>query len=85
MKCKDFLQELCTYLDGDSAAELRAEVERHMQVCRKCWVVVDTCRRTILFYQDQQLQPIPAPLHERLMRAVEERRAQASDSTQPDT
>ncbi len=73
IKCRRFLEQLGDYLDGDGDASLREDVERHIGRCHDCWVVVDSCKKTISIYQCQELQPIPPSLHERLMKALEAR------------
>ena len=73
IKCRLFLQQLSEYLDGDAGAALRTEVERHINLCHDCWVVVDSCSKTIAFYQQEELRELPADLHNRLMRALEAR------------
>lgn len=73
IKCRRFLEQLGDYLDGDAGSSLREEVERHIGRCHDCWVVVDSCKKTISIYQCQELRPIPTELHERLMKALEAR------------
>jgi len=73
IKCRRFLEQLGPYLDGESDVSLREDVERHIGRCHDCWVVVDSCKKTISIYQCQELQPIPSALHERLMKALEAR------------
>lgn len=73
IKCRHFLQQLSEYLDGDAGAALRSEVERHICGCHDCWVVVDSCTKTIAFYQQQEVVELPSDLHDRLMRALQER------------
>lgn len=73
IKCRRFLEQLGDYLDGEGGTALREEVERHIGRCHDCWVVVDSCKKTISIYQCQELQPIPPSLHERLMKALEAR------------
>ncbi len=73
MKCKDVIRELSDYLDGDLAREVVAEVERHMQHCEDCRLVVDTTRKTISLYCNQQPAPLPDEVHDRLHQALEKR------------
>ncbi len=73
MKCKDVIRELSDYLDGEITAEMVAEVERHMQHCDDCRLVVDTTRKTISLYCNQEPAPLPDEVHERLHQALEKR------------
>ena len=73
IKCRQFFEQLGDYLDGDAGAALRSDVERHIGHCHDCWVMVDSCKKTISIYQSQELRAIPAELHDRLMQALEAR------------
>ncbi len=73
--CKDFLQELNTYLDEEASPELRQELERHLEECPNCWVVCDTTRKTISIYKGLDPYPIPSRVHNRLVAALREKAA----------
>ena len=71
--CKDFLRELGEYLDESTDPALRAELDRHINECPNCWVVLDTTKRTIDVYKGMEAQPLPERLKARLMEAVARR------------
>lgn len=50
-ECRHLLASLSGYIDGELEEELCAEIERHMENCENCRVVVDTLRKTISLYQ----------------------------------
>jgi anti-sigma factor RsiW len=50
-ECRHLLASLSGYIDGELEEELCAEIERHMDDCENCRVVVDTLRKTILLYR----------------------------------
>lgn len=77
MKCKDVIRELSDYLDGELGRDVVAEVERHMQHCEDCRLVVDTTRKTISLYCNQEPAPLPDDVHERLHQALEKRLRQS--------
>ncbi|MGH9815196.1 MAG: anti-sigma factor family protein [Candidatus Acidiferrales bacterium] len=77
MKCKDVIRELSDYLDGDIAREVVAEVERHMQHCEDCRLVVDTTRKTISLYCNQEPTPLPDDVRHRLHAALDKRLRQS--------
>ncbi len=54
--CHEMLSTLCDYVDGMLSEELCAEVERHMQDCPRCRIVVDTTRKTIELYREASAQ-----------------------------
>jgi RNA polymerase sigma-70 factor (ECF subfamily) len=62
--CHHLLENMSAYLDGETSAELCAEIERHLDGCHDCQAVVDTLRKTIALYHEL---PQPAlPLEARL-------------------
>jgi anti-sigma factor (TIGR02949 family) len=75
LTCKEFLQELTDYLDSNVDAELRAKLERHINECPNCFVILDTTQKTIKVYKGMQAQEIPQEVHVRLMKAVERKMA----------
>jgi anti-sigma factor RsiW len=75
LTCKDFLKELSDYLDENTDAELREELEQHITQCPNCWVIADTTRKTIRVYKGVDLYPIPKNVEDRLMRALEKKMA----------
>lgn len=76
--CKDFLRELGEYLDESTDPALRAELDRHINECPNCWVVLDTTKRTINVYKGMEAQPLPEQLKVKLMDAVTKRCAEHS-------
>ncbi len=71
--CKDFLRELGDYLDENTDPALRAELDRHINECPNCWVVLDTTQKTINVYKGMDAQPLPEHLKAKLMDAVARR------------
>ncbi|MEW5872956.1 MAG: zf-HC2 domain-containing protein [Chloroflexota bacterium] len=49
--CRFLLGSLSEYVDGALADELCAEIERHLESCDNCRVVVDSLRKTVYLYQ----------------------------------
>lgn len=49
--CKHLLDSLSLYIDGELEAGLCAELERHLESCENCTVVVDSLRKTVLLYR----------------------------------
>jgi anti-sigma factor RsiW len=75
LTCKDFLSELSDYLDETLDAEMRAKLERHLDLCPNCWVIADTTRKTIRIYKGMDSLPIPPDVESRLMQALEKKMA----------
>ena len=88
LTCKDFLHELNEFLDESASAETRAELQKHVNECPNCFVVVDTTRRTLKVFKGVTEKVLPTEMHERLMKAIERRMAakrcaKAPQSQQP--
>ena len=71
LTCREFLQELTDYLDASVDAELRIKLERHINECPNCFVILDTTQKTIRVYKGMQEKEIPPEVEARLMKAVE--------------
>ncbi|MBZ2184522.1 MAG: zf-HC2 domain-containing protein [Bryobacter sp.] len=74
--CKDFLRELSDYLDECLDPSTRQELDRHVQECPSCWVVLDTTKRTLKIYKGCEPQAVPTDLEDRLMAALQKRMAE---------
>ncbi len=70
MNCKEVVQQLSEYLDGELDAGLAQALEEHLAGCRDCKLIVDTTRMTIEILCNSEPLPLPAPVHERLMQAL---------------
>lgn len=68
--CKDFLRELGEYLDETTDPSTRQALEKHITECPNCWVIFDTCKKTIQVYKGMEPQELPDPVHEKLMKAL---------------
>jgi predicted anti-sigma-YlaC factor YlaD len=65
--CRQLLGSLSDYVDGSLADELCMEIEKHMQGCENCRVVVDTLRKTIYLYRKTaESAGVPPEVRERL-------------------
>ena len=74
--CRHLLGDLLEYLDGEvadfqSAREICAEIERHMDGCVDCQVVIDTLRKTVHLYRDLPQPELPEDARQRLYRALD--------------
>jgi anti-sigma factor RsiW len=70
VKCTEFLQELTDYLDGKISENLKIELDEHLHWCHECHVVMDTTKKTIEIYRDNQLYELPESLRNRLHDAI---------------
>lgn len=76
LTCKELLAELNAYLDDDTTPESRAELQRHVNECPNCWVVVDTTKKTLQVYKGMEPQAVPDAVSKRLMAALARKMAE---------
>jgi predicted anti-sigma-YlaC factor YlaD len=69
--CRDLLDGLSDYLEGEAHSELCAEIARHLAGCSKCRIVVDTLRKTVTLYHQLPQPPMPAQVRERLYKRLD--------------
>ena len=81
--CKDFLRELAEYLDESVDPVLRQELESHISQCPNCWVICDTTKKTIQVYKGMEPEPLPAPVHEKLIQIIEKRCCKHESQAKP--
>lgn len=70
MTCTDFLSQLTDYFDGQISPQLLEEVREHTASCHHCEVVLDTTRKTISVYRDNELYELSTEFRERLHLAI---------------
>ncbi len=77
MNCKSVIREISDYIDGDLDLSVRQELERHLEHCAECKMVVDQTRLTVDIFCDSR--PIELPedvksrLHDALHRKLQEK------------
>ena len=62
ISCADFMAEIGNYLEGDTATEVRLQLEQHLAHCLTCQVVVDSSRKTIQIVTDSGSFDLPDPV-----------------------
>jgi anti-sigma factor (TIGR02949 family) len=66
-ECRQLLDSLSDYIDGDLQQELCDEIENHMKDCDNCRIVVDTIEKTISLYQTtSEPAAVPDDVRQRL-------------------
>jgi anti-sigma factor RsiW len=66
VSCEQVLEQLSNFIDGEIEPGLRAEVEAHLKMCRRCSVVHDTLRKMLIIVADERTFEIPTGYSERL-------------------
>ena len=70
LSCREVMDELAEYLDEDVAADLRRELEAHLQQCRTCNVLYDSTRKTLRVLTDSRCFELPVDLSARIMAKI---------------
>ncbi len=73
LNCKDCIQQISNYLEGEIEADLKRHLEEHLKMCHHCHVVFDSMRKTIELYCDGKLFPLPVEVRDRLHQALRRR------------
>lgn len=71
MNCKGVIRELSDYLDGDLRLAEKQELERHLEDCEDCKMVVDQTRLTVEVFCDKEHVELPAEVKSRLHEALQ--------------
>ena len=71
-ECKSLLESLSDYVDGTLSEELCEEIQRHIDECQNCHIVVDTMRKTVYLYHATANEPadVPPNVRDRLFRSL---------------
>ena len=76
ISCADFMAEIGNYLEGEVAAEVRAQLEQHLAHCQTCTVLVDSTRKTLKIVTETGSFDLPEatfrPIAERIMSRIRE-------------
>jgi len=75
LTCKQFLQELNDFLDETTDQDMKLRLQKHVNECPNCFVIVDTTRRTLEVYKGMEPQAIPENVKTRLWAALEKKMA----------
>lgn len=70
MNCRTIVKELSSYLEESLDSTLKASIEKHLEHCDDCRVVVDTTKQTINIYCNSEPAPLPEDTRVRLREAL---------------
>ncbi len=73
MNCKGVIRELSNYIDGELELAIRQELERHLEHCEDCNMVVDQTRKSIEILCDSKPVPLSQDLSSRLHAALRDK------------
>jgi anti-sigma factor RsiW len=70
LNCKGVIRELSNYIDGDLDPVLKLELERHLEHCEDCTMIVNQTRKTIQIFSGSEPLQLPADVKSRLHAAL---------------
>lgn len=71
--CKHLLNSLSEYIDGTVDEAICAEIDRHLEDCEDCQVVVNTLEQTVYLYRklgEGVKEEVPTDVKERLYKRL---------------
>ena len=78
MNCQGVIREISNYIDGDLDLAVKQELERHLEDCEECKLVVDQTKLAVNVFCDSKAVELPGEvksrLHEALRRKLGEKR-----------
>ena len=76
LNCKHVWEHISEYIDGSMDAQLRADIERHLENCEICSAILDSTRNILILTADDRTFELPVGyserLHERLKKEIGE-------------
>lgn len=72
LNCKDVLDNLSCYVDGDGSGELRRSLEIHIVLCRRCRAILKSMRQTLQILRDCEPFAVPLEVSARLYSRLQE-------------
>lgn len=70
--CKHVWQHISAYIEGEVDAELRAEIDKHLETCEICSAVLDSTRNVVILIADDRVFELPAGFSQRLHERIDE-------------
>ena len=70
MNCQGVIREISNYIDGDLDLAVKQELERHLEDCGECKMVVDQTRLTVNVFCDSKAVELPGEVKSRLHEAL---------------
>jgi anti-sigma factor RsiW len=72
MTCRELVEAIIDYLDGDLSQQMRCLVEEHLNRCPPCVHFFESYQITIKLTRQLPQEPMPSSLNERLNKLLEQ-------------
>jgi hypothetical protein len=70
LNCNGVIREISNYIDGDLELAMKQELERHLEHCDDCRMVIDQTRLTVQVFCDEEPIELPEDVKSRLHEAL---------------
>ncbi len=71
MTHRQIFKNVCNFIDGELDEATCEELKKHIAACPRCRIYVDTVRKTIVLYQENDTpKEVPAASRRRLHAAI---------------
>ena len=70
MNCEQVWREISNYIDGEVDAPLRASMDEHFRMCKRCVSVLAGARNVVELYGDERMLEVPAGFGGRLQKRL---------------
>lgn len=74
ISCDEFMTAFGDYLEGESGAEVRDQIESHLTHCQTCHVIYDSTRKTLQVVTDSGSFDLPEaavkPIADKIMARI---------------
>lgn len=77
--CRRLRELLSDYVDQDLRDAIRAELDRHLEMCPDCHVQVDSVRQVIRLYRESSHEAIPYDVKIRLLDVIRRARCEPEE------
>ena len=71
MDCQEIFEALSDFIDRDLSDKACGEIEKHLEDCINCRIVVNTLHMTVSLYHSMPRQEMPGEVRMRLHRMIE--------------
>lgn len=75
LECKHVWEHISEFIDGRVDAQLREEIEKHLEHCEICSAILDSTRNILILTADDRTFELPVGyserLHKRLKKEIE--------------
>ena len=71
--CREYLEDLCSYVDGEADDSVCKEIEKHLADCQDCKIMIDTLRQTVKLCREGKEEPLPEGLKATMKAVIEKK------------